>query len=90
MFKAIKIAFIPRMALALEYINGTFSPIIAGTLVDATNTQAFKQQVVTLAVAAGFTFLNPQDNAKPIAAARFQRNFDEIIYIFKSSRRLPC
>ena len=81
-FKAMKIAFVPRMALALEYINGTFSPIVAGTLVDATNTQAFKQQVVALAVATGFTFLDPQDNAHLIAAAQFQRNFDEIIDIF--------
>ena len=80
-FKAMKIAFFPRMATNLQYANGTFSPLVAGTAQDFVTTTAFRKQVVTLAVAAGFTFADPADNGAPIDDARFARNYEEIIDI---------
>ena len=53
-FRAMKIAFFPRMAANLVFTNGRFMPIVAGLAQDFVTTTAFRKEVVTLAVKANF------------------------------------
>ena len=65
-FKAMKIAFVPKLADSLVFTNGSFAPLVAGMAQDFVTTTAFRKQVVALTVAEGFTFLDPADNLNPI------------------------
>ena len=61
-FKAMKIAFVPKLADSLVFTNGSFAPLVAGLAQDFVATTAFRKQVVALTVAEEFTFLDPADN----------------------------
>lgn len=69
------------MADNLHFQNKAFAPLVAILAQDFTTITRFQKQVVTLAVAAGISFLDPLDNATPIADPCFLRNYEKIIDI---------